>query len=163
MSRRSKNTAESTSGGHSYVDHKDDKATISERNTMCALKGNQVPFPLQLHKTIDLATKSNSRIVSWLPHGRAFMIHDKRKFESEVLGPYLQIKSMDLFDKQLSSHGFRRMGRSSGCDSGGYYHELFLKRRGFLALRMNKSSSSKGKGYRKVESEPDLYRLPSCS
>mmetsp|Transcript_11346 Transcript_11346/g.17014 ORF Transcript_11346/g.17014 Transcript_11346/m.17014 type:complete len:167 (+) Transcript_11346:230-730(+) len=166
MSRRSTSTSSSRDRvDQSYVDHKGERATLSEQQALSSLRGKEVPFPLRLHKTIELATKSNSPIVSWLPHGRAFMVHDKIRFEAEVLGPYLQIKSMDQFKSQLASYGFRRLGRGSGCDAGGYYHELFLKRKDFLAFRMTKTSSSKGKGYRKSSSEssdPDLYRLPSC-
>lgn len=156
---------------HSYIDHKDDQPSTPELHSLAKLKehdfsSRRVPFPLKLHRFLKMAVSNDKMdIISWQPHGRCFRIHDKKRFEAEVLIPILKMKSMALFIKQLSLYGFRRLTRGSGCDAGSYYHEIFLSGREFLAYRM-KRDTNKGMGYRaaaRPDKEPDFYRMPSCS
>lgn len=165
---------------HTYTDFKDERPTKSELEKLANLRENRIlsnrresSFPIKLHTVIENLNKNESstettHIISWLPHGRAFMIHDKSRFELEILGPYLQMESMGQFTKQLHAFGFHRLSRRSGCDAGGYYHELFLAGRKFMASRMKRRTKQmKGLGYRKTpdtssDVDPDFYRLPPC-
>jgi HSF-type DNA-binding len=64
------------------------------------------------------------------------------------------------FQRQLNLYGFRRI--TQGRDKGGYYHELFLRGRTLLALKMQRTKV-KGTGARKAsspETEPDFYTMP---
>ena len=64
------------------------------------------------------------------------------------------------FQRQLNLYGFRRI--TTGKDKGGYYHELFLRGRTLLALKMQRTKV-KGTGARKPsqpDTEPDFYAMP---
>ena len=75
-------------------------------------------------------------IISWLPHGRGFLIHNKKKFASEVLPLYfakdLQYAS---FSRRLTRWGFRRIKK--GHDIGVYHNPLFRKDNPKLCLKMH--------------------------
>lgn len=61
---------------------------------------------------------------------------------------------------QLNLYGFRRI--TTGRDKGGYYHELFMRGRALLALKMQRTKI-KGTGARKPsqpKSEPNFYSMP---
>lgn len=61
------------------------------------------------------------------------------------------------FQRQLNLYGFKRI--TAGRDKGGYYHELFLRTKPFLAHHILRTEK-KGQGYRKPSSpntEPNLY------
>ena len=157
---------------HSYNDHIHEQPTIDEIQALAKLdaKGEfisdrSVPFPLRLHRTLERALLNGKcGIVSWQPHGRCFKVHDKERFESEVLIALLKMKTMNSFIKQLSLYGFRRLTRGSGIDAGGYYHELFLSGREFLVCRMARHAH-RGQGHRAAaapEQEPNFYRMAPC-
>jgi hypothetical protein len=62
------------------------------------------------------------------------------------------------FQRQLNLYGFKRL--TAGRDKGGYYHELFLRGKRFLAHRIQRIKI-KGTGARKPsspETEPNFYR-----
>lgn len=152
-------------GVRSYIDHINEKPSVAELQTPTNQKYHE-SFPIKLHKILGSELTKSGLIISWLPHGRAFMIHDKARFELEILGPLLEMEPMKTFSKQLNIFGFRRLSRRSGCDTKGYYHELFLSGREFLAYRIERRTKLKGLGYRKSLSmltvDPDFYRLPPC-
>jgi len=61
----------------------------------------------------------------------------------------------------LNLYGFCRLTR--GADSGGYYHELFLRGKPFLCKRMirTKVKGTKFKAASSPDQEPDFYTMPS--
>jgi len=157
---------------HSYKDYSKEEPTIDEIRTLSNLKlgGNilnnrRTAFPLKLYSLLEMASvKGKCDVISWQQHGRAFKIHDRQRFEKEVLYPMLNMKTMNSFTKQLSLYGFRRLTRGSGLDAGSYYHELFLSGRDFLTCRMERTPH-KGKGRRSAaapDKEPDFYKMPYC-
>mmetsp|Transcript_2576 Transcript_2576/g.4400 ORF Transcript_2576/g.4400 Transcript_2576/m.4400 type:complete len:249 (-) Transcript_2576:287-1033(-) len=62
-------------------------------------------------------------VVAWIPHGRAFQVHQPKVFAVDIPPRF--------FTRQL-----KRITR--GQDAGAYYHELFLRGRPRLALRMRR-------------------------
>jgi len=65
-----------------------------------------------------------SQAVTWLPHGRAFRIHDKIKFMRELVPLFFNQTKIRSFNRQLHLWGFRRSGR--GNDQV-WYHDNFLR------------------------------------
>ncbi len=73
----------------------------------------------------DAEKHGHQTIVSWLPHGKSFMIHDRSFFSDYFLPHYFKTK-LTSFRQTLRSNGFAQMG-GKGWDSGSYYHKLFVK------------------------------------
>lgn len=75
----------------------------------------------------EAAREENDDIISFFPHGRAFGIFKPDRFVKEILPKYFKQTRLDSFRRQLNIYGFSRL--NTGRDSGGYYHELFLRGR----------------------------------
>lgn len=122
------------------------------------------PFPEKLYEM--LASESDDSpdgIVSWIPHGRAFIVRKPKKFTSEIMPKYFRQTKLTSFQRQLNLYGFRRI--TQGADSGAYYHELFLRGRPQLCMRMVRQKV-KGTGHKQptdVGSEPNFYTMPSLA
>jgi len=146
-------------GGYSFPNDEASEVTPTTQNPSTALKANAPShkrscFPSQLH---EMVTYSNMEsIMSWLPHGRGFMVHDTEKFVSEVLPNYFNHSRFASFQRQLNSYGFRRF--TQGRDAGAYYHESFLRGRPYLCAniyRMREKLEPLGPGQ-----EINFYALP---
>ena len=74
-------------------------------------RGAQLKFPARLHGTLESLEKGGrTDIVCWQPHGRAFKVHDKKRFESEILPAFfIHQKDMTSFQRQLNFYGFMRL------------------------------------------------------
>lgn len=83
-------------------------------------------FPEKMHYILlELENEGSRDIVSWLPHGRAFMVHSLKLFEEEILSKWFNMTKYTSFQRQMNLYGFRRVAK--GVDKGAYYHELFSK------------------------------------
>lgn len=122
--------------------------------------GVTVPFPEKLHQMLDYSEKNGlHEIVGFFPHGRAFAIHKPAQFVNNIMPKFFKQSRFTSFQRQVNLYGFRRL--SQGPDSGGYYHELFLKGRPGLCINMKRT---KVKGVTKSKNEPDtepnFYNMP---
>lgn len=120
------------------------------------------PFPGKLHEMLENAEAENhDHIVSWRPHGRAFIIHKPKEFERVIMPKYFKTQTKHTsLQRQLNLYGFTRL--STGPDAGSYYHELFLRGKAFLTKKMVRT---KVKGWRvkpaaSPNTEPKLYSYP---
>ena len=113
------------------------------------------PFPGKLMEVLnrpDLA-----EIIEWMPHGRSFLVKQPKTFASQVLPRFFKQTKFLSFTRQLNLWGFKRITR--GKDQGAYYHEIFLRGRPHLAMRM-KRQKIKGTGMKLTpdpDREPDFY------
>lgn len=74
-----------------------------------------------------------------------------------MLPRYFKLSKLASFQRQLNLYGFQRLTR--GKDRGGYYHELFLKDREFIAHSIHRIKV-KGTGVRarsNPDQEPDFW------
>lgn len=122
------------------------------------------PFPEKLHRMLlEIEKDGNAHVISFFPHGRAFGIHDTEQFEVNIMPKYYKQSRLSSFQRQLNLYGFTRI--VSGPDSGGYYHELFLKGRPALCTHMRRVGIPKGVDRRKIKSanlnkkEPNFYSM----
>lgn len=126
--------------------------------------GVAVAFPLKLHAILDQVELDGlGHVISWQPHGRCFVIHQPKEFVATVMPKYFRQTKLTSFQRQLNLYGFCRLTR--GADSGGYYHELFLRGKEFLCKRMirTKVKGTKFKAASSPDQEPDFYTMPSVT
>ena len=80
----------------------------------------QASFPLKLQRILDkAASDGKTDIISWLPHGRAFLVHDVDRFVSEVMSQYFNQTKYSSFQRQLHMYNFQRI--TFGRDKGAYH------------------------------------------
>jgi hypothetical protein len=144
---------------HDYHDHAKD-SRLDYQEDAPARGGVTTPFPLKLHDMLEeVISNGHEHIVSWQPHGRCFVVHKPKEFVG-LLPHYFKLSKLASFQRQLNLYGFQRLTR--GRDRGGYYHELFLKNRVFLAHSIQRIKV-KGTGVRarsNPDEEPDFWSMP---
>ncbi|CAB9503513.1 HSF-type DNA-binding [Seminavis robusta] len=90
-------------------------------------------FPQRLMEL--LSDERNNDCISWLPHGRAFIIRNRKLFAEKVMPKFFPRKSKySSFTRKLNRWNFVRI--SSGPELGAYYHEFFLRDKPHLAAQM---------------------------
>jgi len=107
-------------------------------------------FPLVLMRIL-LYTEL-SPIITWLKHGRSFIVRDNEGFVSEIMPRFYKLTQFKSFIRQLSLWGFKRI--TKGPDSGSYYNQFFLRGKPKLVLLM-KCEKVKGTGV-KLAPNPDF-------
>lgn len=116
------------------------------------------PFPLKLHNMLSqIEDDGLSSVISWQPHGRAFVVRNPAEFSKRVMPKYFKQTKFASFQRQLNLYGFRRI--TSGRDKGGYYHKLFVRGCRSLCQHMLRIKI-KGTKVRKAtcpEADPDFY------
>lgn len=121
-------------------------------------------FPFKVFKIlehIDLAAPQWKTIISWSDHGRSFRVHNRKKFESEIMPLYFKTKHYESFRKQLSIWGFKRINGVRHPDCGSYYHELFLRCNPSLCEKIERNAKPKAdeRGWSFPMQEPDFSSM----
>ena len=141
-----------------FVDHtyRDFSTYIKDGNRIEKHKKCDRNFPALVHSI--LSNDQYSHIISWMPHGRAWKIHDKELFMEEVAPEFFGQSKYASFARQLSGWGFKRL-HQTGSDFGCYYHECFLRGHPRLTVLMRRVSGGQGKGTPNMNAEPDFYAI----
>jgi len=119
----------------------------------------QNSFPYKLMGV--LKQENINEVITWKPHGRAFIVNDRKKFVEIVLQDVSEMTLFHSFTRQLNLWGFKRI--TQGRDAGAYYHELFLKGRPHLITLMYRQEI-KGTRTRLLcnpKEEPNFYEMPA--
>mmetsp|Transcript_17765 Transcript_17765/g.26294 ORF Transcript_17765/g.26294 Transcript_17765/m.26294 type:complete len:327 (-) Transcript_17765:101-1081(-) len=143
---------------HDYHDHSREREEGTANPV--ARGGVTTPFPIHLHDMLErIEREGYGHVVSWQSHGRCFVIHNQKEFIEHVMSTYTKHSKFPSFRRQLNLYGYRRI--TKGPDKGGYYHELFLRGKPFLARRMQRKCI-KGTGVRcrnNPQEEPNFYKM----
>jgi hypothetical protein len=86
-----------------------------------------------------LSNEENSDIISWLPNGRGFVIHHKKRFSAELMPKYFKKSKFTSFTRKLNRWNFARVTR--GPETGAYYHDYFQRDNLRLCMQMCCQSS----------------------
>lgn len=107
----------------------------------------QHSFPLRLQRMLDkLEADGNATVVSWLPHGRGFMVHDADRFVAELMPIYFNQTKYSSFQRQLHMYNFSRI--TTGRDKGAYWNINFQRGKPSLTVHMPRTRVN-GKGTRR--------------
>jgi len=69
-----------------------------------------VPFPWRLHQMLEAIEKEgDEKIVSWLPDGLSFQVHNPQLFVERIIPKFFKQKSYKSFQRQLHLYGFTRV------------------------------------------------------
>ena len=94
-------------------------------------------FPWKLHRLLDHAEKEGyESIVSWLPEGDTFKVHNSAKFASRVMPLYFNSTIYKSFQRNLSLWGF--MTQAKGRGKGTCSHPSFRRNKPFLCYNMKR-------------------------
>jgi hypothetical protein len=75
-------------------------------------------FPWKLHELLQETGKGHSAVVSWLPGGKAFKVHNKEDFCDELMPAFFNSSKYKTFQRSLNLWGFKSVSR--GPDKGTY-------------------------------------------
>jgi len=106
--------------------------TVPSRANEDDITGNARIFPQKLHDI--LSDEANADSVAWLPHGRGFIIKNRKQFAAEVLPKYFKQTKYTSFTRKLNRWDFTRVTR--GPELGAYYHKFFQKDKHLLCTQM---------------------------
>lgn len=163
MSRQNQTVFRHPAGGVPHVYHDYSQVLLDDASYIRKKTGGVTqPFPEKLLEMLSAVDGSNEMdIVSWLPHGRAFIVRKPKEFTEIIMPKYFKQTKLTSFQRQLNLYGFRRL--TQGADAGAYYHELFLRMRPALCQRMSRQKV-KGTGHKQpadAKTEPNFYDMNS--
>jgi hypothetical protein len=133
------------------------KKLLETLRDMPSKPGNSQSFPIRLYEVVSNPELSD--IITWMPHGRSIIVHDPDALV-EVLPRYFNQTKFLSFVRQLNLWGFKRLTRE--VRGKAYYHELFLRGRPYMALRI-KRHRVKGNGCKPIPNpagEPNFFSYP---
>jgi Heat shock transcription factor len=120
---------------HDYHDHASDPIDfddymrdMSDNQPYDKKKGGVgTPFPLKLHELLERAEVENlTDIISWQPHGRAFVVHQPKKFVSGLMPRFFRQTKLTSFQRQLNLYGFNRLTKGEECFSKQYHRPISI-------------------------------------
>lgn len=97
--------------------------------------GATLQFPWKLHVLLaHTESKGWTDIVSWLPEGTAFKVHDKKRFEQYIMPKFFKTTTYKSFQRNCNIWGFETKTR--GFETGFLFHPYFQKGKSDLCNRM---------------------------
>ena len=100
VTRRSGLRSAASSGSAAYPTNADvsSRAVTSSSNDDKA----KTPFPVRLYEMLDAAERDGfAEIVSWLPDGQSFKIHNLKRFGSEIMVRFFSQTKRKSFQRQV--------------------------------------------------------------
>jgi len=93
------------------------------QNITIAMPQSHKNFPETLFEVVSL--EEHDHIVSWLPHGRGFIIHNKEQFTNVILPLHFNGAKFNSFMRRLRRWNFVRVPQ--GPELGAYYNKNFVR------------------------------------
>jgi hypothetical protein len=94
-------------------------------------------FPVKLHKLLHAAEQNGKTdLISWLPDGQKFKVHDKERFAAELMPHYFASCTYKSFQRSKNLWGFQTI--SKGVHKGECSHPLFVRGNVNLCRKMTR-------------------------
>jgi hypothetical protein len=137
---------------------KEEAATANNWNPAQNPKKLRGKIPEDLRAMLrDAQEEGNESIVSWLPHGRAFKVHNKHLFVQNILKRYFKATKYTYFSDTVRIWGFARL-KDKGRDKGAYFHRYFVKDRPSLTRHLSRQQMKDAMvGWPPPNGEVDLW------
>ena len=140
--QRGSNAAEiRTESGHAH-------AVSSAASSLPRSLSSKASFPWKLHQILEQASVDwqMGAIVSWMPSGRAFRVHNSHAFVETIMPLYFKNQTNPKFKsflRQLHLYNFRCIRK--GPEKGAYTHDLFIRGKPDLCCNMVRTKIKKSK------------------
>jgi len=92
-------------------------------------------------KLFQLLQNEDQTLISWRPHGLAFIVNDEDRFVAETLPRYFKQTKIASFQRQLNLYGFHRL--TKGVDKGAFVHPNFQRGRPELLAGIKRIAKKK--------------------
>lgn len=124
---------------------------------------HQNTFPQVMMAMLNSKQEKLSSIVTWLPHGNAFLISNQEKFAAEVMPKYFKQTKFASFIRKLNRWGFKQIMK--GPDAGAFHNKLFRRDSPELCKGMEcqKASNIRRRRAKQVPSRPPMAQMPNIS
>jgi len=96
----------------------------SKKSSKPSLQGERKYFPSVLYEMLQEQHDNDSGIITWLPDGTGFIIHNKIEFENVLLQRYFRGIKFRSFQRQLNIYGFARLQE---YELHSYRHKFFSR------------------------------------
>jgi HSF-type DNA-binding len=123
-------TPKESSKGNSKTDMPTEAADSDSANNENgqALAGTKLDFPWKLHRMLNNVERTGQGdIVSWLPDGRAFKVHNKDKFVSQIMPLYFHSTKYKSFQRSLNQWGFESIRQGPTDIKGATFNLHFVR------------------------------------
>jgi hypothetical protein len=89
-------------------------------------RASGLQFPWKLHVLFEQVEKrGHSHIISWLPDGKSFKVHDRYAFTNQIMPIFFGSSKYKTFQRNLNLWGFQTV--SKGPYKGVCSHEFFVR------------------------------------
>lgn len=88
---------------------------------------------------LQIELDGNTSIVSWLPNGKAFKVHNKAAFSENLMPTYFKTNKYKSFHRNLNLWGFESI--VSGPNKGVIFHPWFVRGQPSLCHQMSRKHS----------------------
>jgi hypothetical protein len=111
---------------------------MNESSTQKTAEEN-LPFPVKLYAMLeDASSQGFEDIVSWLPSGKGFKVHDRERFEEHAMAQYFDHTQYESFMRQLNRYDFCYV--SQGATKGSYCHQSFIRGKPFHCFHITRKN-----------------------
>jgi hypothetical protein len=120
------------------------------------LPKNILSFPWKLHQLLDTVEREGCEfIISWLPDGQSFKVHDQEGFVDQILPRHFKLTKYKSFQRQLNIYGFERITDKTSPSRGGYSHTYFVRGEPNQCVKMiRRSTKGVGKSRKTKNTRP---------
>jgi len=129
------------------------------------LPSSKLPFAWKLYEMLETVHKNkvDTDIVSWVDDGKAFKVHDLKRFVDEIVPTYFKQSKYKSFQRQLYFYGFTREASSGkeGHTPGSYRHPRFVRGQKTWCLSMAPKKSKKRSGSKSPVLGNSQKKVPS--
>jgi hypothetical protein len=122
-------------------------------------------FPLKMHQLLrEAENRGESHIISWLPDGRSFKVHDKKTFTNQIMPNFFGSSKLKTFQRNLNLWGFKTV--SKGPQKGTCSHPSFLQGLPDLCSTMKRvviRGTSRRQAMKASSEDDDVASTPTTS